>query len=229
MFGIYLTKPDRRMFNLYRIFKILKQRGFYGNNKQLEMRSMTGIITGILISVFTLSGFSQDRWSAEFRPGLNFPAEQIMDVDVSTGFGFEITAAYNVFSHFHIYAGWSWNEFRTDEELGNTYLDLEESGLTLGLQVVLPLKKSRVSYILRGGAVYNQFEFEDMEGEVYANSGYSFGWQVETGIGFNISSTWSLRPLVRYRTIMKEFEVLEEPVQADLNYYSLAIGLVKKF
>lgn len=98
-----------------------------------------------------------------------------MEVDVSTGFGFEITAAYNIFSYLHTYAGLSWNEFRTDEELGDTYLDLEEAGLTFGLQFVLPLGESRFLYLLRGGAVYNKFELEDIDGNVYANSGYGFG------------------------------------------------------
>lgn len=193
------------------------------------MRSRTGILMGVFVGLFYLSGFSQDRWSVEFRPGLNFPAEQIMEVDVSTGFGFEVTAAYNIFSHLHVYGGLSWNEFKTDEELGDTYLDLEETGLTFGLQFVLPLGESRFSYVLRGGGVYNKFQLEDIEGNGYADSGYGFGWQVETGIGFNISTTWSLRPLFRYRTVMKEFEVLENPARADLNYYSLAIGLVKRF
>lgn len=193
------------------------------------MSSMKGIVAGFILGLFSLTGFSQDRWSLEFRPGINFPAEQIMDVDVSTGFGFELTAAYNVFSHLHAYAGLSWNEFRTDEELGSTYLDLEEAGLTFGLQFILPLGESRFSYILRGGGVYTKFELEDIEGNVYADSGYGLGWQVETGIGFKISTTWSLRPLVRYRTTMKEFEVMENLTQADLNYYSIAIGLVKRF
>ncbi len=190
---------------------------------------MKGVLTGVFILIFLVSGFSQERWSVEFRPGINFPTEQIMEVDVSTGFGFEFSASYNLFSHLHFYAGVSWNEFKTDEELGDTYLDLEEAGLTFGLQFVLPLAESRFSYLLRGGALYNQLELEDIEGNKYAESGYGFGWQVETGIGFKISNTWSLRPMFRYRTTIREFEILESPARVDLNYYSVAIGLVKRF
>lgn len=186
-------------------------------------------LAGVIFILNSLNGFSQSTWSPEFRSGLNFPTEQITGVEVSTGFGFEFKLAYDLFRPLAIYAGWGWNEFRVDEELGETYLDLEEGTFTLGLQFLQPLGNSGIVYLLRGGAVYGHFEFEDIEGNVYADSGYGFGWQVETGFGFNISSTWSLRPGIRYRTTVKEIEIDNNISQVDLNYFSIGISLTKQF
>lgn len=193
------------------------------------MRLNYRILVAVLVGMMSSTSFAQDQWSLEFRPGLNFPSEQIAGVEISTGFGFELTMAFNLFSNLSAYGGWGWNEFRTDEELGEAYLDLEETGFTLGLQLDQPLGFKRISYILRGGAVYNHFELEDIKGNVYADSGYGFGWQVETGMGFNISNTWKLRPVFRYRTLIRDIQVDNIKHQVDLNYFSVGIGLTKIF
>lgn len=193
------------------------------------MRAVFKIILGALIGMMPYTSFGQNPLSLEFRPGLNFPSEQIAGVEISTGFGFELTLAVDLFSNISVYTGWGWNEFRADEELGEVYLDLEETGFSLGLQMDQPLGDSGFSFLLRGGAIYNHFELEDVEGNVFADSGYGLGWQVESGIGFNISPTWRLRPTFRYRTLIRDIEIDNVRYPVDLNYFSVGLGLTKEF
>lgn len=187
------------------------------------------IIALSLFCLFSTRGFSQSKWAAEFSPGLTFPTEDILGATVNTGFGFDIYLSYNLFPHLAIYGGWGWNEFRADEAIESIHLDLEKYGYSLGLQLLLPLGNSGWSYVLRGSAIYNQMELEDNRGEVYATSGNGFGWQVETGIDFMISTTWSLRPLAGYRTLKNSFQISNWTGEVDLNYYSIGLGLVKRF
>lgn len=187
------------------------------------------ICLAFLFCVFSFNSFSQTRWSAEFRPGLNFPTENIAGASVSTGFGFDITIAYNFIPALGAYAGWGWNEFRADEELGSTYLDLDEKGYVFGLQLLLPLGDSGLSYMLKGGGIYTQFALEDIDSTIIGKSGYGLGWQLETGIDFMISTSWSLRPGIRYRAFSREMDLEGENVIVNLNYFSIGLGLAKRF
>ena len=59
--------------------------------------------------------FAQNKWSVEFRPGINFPSEKIEESKIETGFGFELTISYNFMAHLDAYLGWGYNNFSIED------------------------------------------------------------------------------------------------------------------
>lgn len=187
------------------------------------------IFVGVFILLFCNLSVAQNQWTAEFRPGLNFPIDEIAEGDVKTGFGFEITIAFNFTESLGAYAGWGWNEFRANDALGEINLNFEETGYTFGLQLVHPTGISSLSYLLRAGAIYNHLEAEDNSGDRIANTGHNLGWQLEGGAAIDLRGGFNLRPSIRYRSLPGEFEIGTTSTNADLTYLSFGVGLAKIF
>lgn len=184
----------------------------------------------VLITTLLLYSFcsleAQNKWSAEFRPGLNFPSEEIGDSKIETGFGFEATVGYRFMEHLHAYAGWGYNTF----SLEDSEADLDETGYTFGLQFIHPLGSSEsLSYLLRAGGLYNHLEFEDGDGDLIDDSGHGLGWQVEAGVDYELGNNWSLHPTVRYRSLSRDLKFDGLTFDTDLNYLSFGLGIAKSF
>ncbi len=193
------------------------------------MKSYQIIITAVMFYLIGGISFAQERFTAELRPGLNFPIEKFAGARLNTGYGFEFTVAYQLIPFVDVYAGWGWNKFNAKEVFLPSRADVEETGYTAGIQFVHPIKNSSLSYLIRGGAVYNHLEIEDVEGEHIAGSDHGLGWQVEAGVSFVIGSNWSLRPTVRYRNLPGHIDVFNGQIDVDLSYISLGTSLVKRF
>ncbi|MFO7719060.1 MAG: outer membrane beta-barrel protein [Gillisia sp.] len=187
------------------------------------------ILLGIIFLMFCNLSVAQNQWTAEFRPGLGFPIDEIAGSDVKTGFGFELTIAYNFLESLGAYAGWGWNEFRAKNALGEANINFEETGYTFGLQFMHPTGLSSLHYLIRAGAIYNHLEAEDNSGNSIANTGRNLGWQLEGGAAIDLSGGFNLRPSVRYRSLPGEFEIGTTTTNADLNYISFGVGLSKTF
>ncbi len=187
------------------------------------------ILIIVLLPLWSAVCFGQERFSVEFRPGLNFPLEKISGEKLKTGYGFEFSIAYEVLTHVDIYAGWSWNKFSADEVFSTRRADIEETGYTAGIQYIHPIKNSSLAYIIRGGAVYNHLEIEDVEGDPVAESDHGLGWQAEAGFSFTMGGNWSIRPMLRYRTLPGHIDVFNGQMNVDLAYISLGTALVKRF
>lgn len=172
---------------------------------------------------------AQERWTAEFRPGVNFPTGNIAGIEVKTGFGFEATIAYEFIPHLEAYAGWGWNRFSGDSGFGASNLDVEETGYTFGFQFIHPIANSSLSYSLRGGVVYNHLEFEDQQGNTVVDSGHGFGWQVGGGIDWEIGNNFHLRPGIRYRALTRDLRLEIGNMEAKLYYFSIGMALAKRF
>lgn len=202
---------------------------FNGSTTGLPMEKTKPILLGIFFLMLCNLSVAQNQWTAEFRPGLDFPTNEIAGSDVKTGFGFEITIAYNFSKSLGAYAGWGWNDFRANDVLGEDRVDFEETGYTFGLQFIHPTGISSLSYLFRAGAIYNHLEAEDNSGKTIANTGHNFGWQLDGGVAIDLSSGFNLRPAIRYRSLPGEFETGTAIINADLNYISLGVGLSKTF
>lgn len=187
------------------------------------------ILLGLFFLMFCNFAVAQNQWTAEFRPGLNFPTDEIAGSDVKTGFGFEFTIAYNFSENLGAYAGWGWNEFRANDALGEVNIDFEETGYTFGLQFLYPTGISSLDYLLRAGGIYNHLEAEDNSGNKIANTDHDLGWQLEGGVSIDLSGGFNLRPSIRYRSLPGEFEIGTTTTNADLNYISIGVGLAKTF
>ncbi len=185
------------------------------------------------IAIFTLSMilmsatlFSQEKWSVELRPGINFPTSEFDTADIKTGFGFEVAVGYRFMEHLGAYAGWGYNNFK----LKDSDVDFDETGYTFGLQFIHPIASSEsLSLLLRAGAIYNHIEVEDNDGNLIDDTGHGLGWEVGAGLNYNIGANWSLRPQIGYRAFSRDLDIEGTKIDIDVNYIAVGIGIAKIF
>ena len=182
--------------------------------------------TNVLI-IFLLFNqtIAQDKWSLEFRPGINYATQNIADADLGLGFGAELTIAYSFMPHLAAYAGWSYNNFAVDQSFAGTDASFEETGYTFGLQFIHPIEETGLSYLVRAGGIYNHIEVENTEGNIISDSKHGLGWQAEAGLVIQLSDKFSLLPSVRYHLLNRDIEINNVSTSVDLNYVSVGVGL----
>ncbi len=194
------------------------------------MRTIRIVIFGLIFLLSAHSFYGQNRWSAEFRPGLNFPTEDLGDANLEIGHGFEVAVAYRFMPHLSGYAGWGWNQFKTKTSLfeqENT--NFEETGYTFGLQFIHPIDESSLSYLIRGGAIYNHIKIEDNAEDITSDTDHGFGWQISAGLEIKLDDKWSLRPELRYRSLSLDKEIGSNTIDLDLNYVAIGVGISRIF
>ncbi|WP_142786310.1 porin family protein [Changchengzhania lutea] len=99
----------------------------------------------ILVLLFSNILFAQNKWSAEFRPGIS---EDFKYSSIKTGFGFEVTVAYRFMEHLSAYAGWGYNNFGIED----SDFDLDGTGYAFGLQFIRPIgSPESLSYLFKVG------------------------------------------------------------------------------
>lgn len=189
----------------------------------------SNLLLVIAIILISFSGKAQEKWSVEFRPGLSFPTSDVGDIDSKIGFGFELTGAYSIMPHLAAYAGWGWNEFKGDHNFSGENVTFKEMGYTFGFQTIRQIGTSSFSYLARVGAVYNKIKLEDNVGNISADTGYGFGWQVALGIDYEVAHNLSLRPMFRYRSLSRDLDIANDSTELKLNYISFGIGLAWEF
>jgi Outer membrane protein beta-barrel domain len=172
---------------------------------------------------------AQDKWSLEFRPGVNYATQDIADADLELGFGTELTIAYRFMPHLAAYAGWSYNNFAVDQSFAGPDASFEETGYTFGFQFIHPIGESTLSYLVRLGGTYNHIEIENNAGDIIIDSGHGLGWQAETGLVIPLSEKFSLLPSVRYRSLNRDIEIENINTSVNLNYLSVGVGLSWSF
>lgn len=182
------------------------------------------LLTAVAVVCISQITFAQDRWSIEFRPGVNFATTELGDIDLKTGFGLEGSVAYRFMPHLAVYAGWSWNKFGSDARIDGTNLDFEETGYTYGLQFIHPIGESKINFIARVGGLANHIEVEQ-DDDIISDSDHGFGWQVEGGLAIPLGASWRLMPSVRYRSLASEIEIQTVTTSVVLNYISVGLGL----
>jgi outer membrane protein W len=186
------------------------------------------IVALTLLTVFNQSQ-AQDKWSLEFRPGVNYATQDIADANLELGFGTELTLAYRFMPHLAAYAGWSYNNFAVDQSFAGTDASFEETGYTFGFQFIHPIGESTLSYLVRLGGTYNHIEIEKNNGDIIIDSGHGLGWQAEAGLVIPLSEKFSLSPSVRYRSLNRDIEINNVSTSVDLNYLSVGVGLSWSF
>lgn len=185
------------------------------------------LIFGYLFTI-SISTVAQKRWSAEFRPGINFLTRKTPDKNLETGYGIEGTVAYGFVPNLGGYAGWLWNKFSTDQSIEGTNIDFKETGYTFGLQLIQPLS-SKINYLIRGGGIYNHIKVENDDGGTIAESDNELGWQIETGLSFSSEKRLRITPSLRYRSLSSDIEIENVLTEVNLSYLSAGIGLTWHF
>lgn len=195
------------------------------------MKNLIVIIAALLV----LSGFNQiaaqtnNRWSLEFRPGVDYATQDILDADLGLGFGAELTIAYRFMPHLAAYAGWSYNNFAVDQSFAGPDASFEETGYTFGVQFIHSIGESTLCYLLRVGGTYNHIEIENNDGDIIIDSGHGLGWQAEAGLVIPLGERFSLLPSVRYRSLNRDIKIENVNTSVDLNYLSVGVGLSWSF
>ena len=189
------------------------------------------ILTTAVLTLFVLfnQSIAQDKWSLEFRPGVDYATKDIVDADLELGFGAELTIAYRFMPHLAAYAGWSYNNFAVDQSFAGTDANFEETGYTFGFQFIHPIGETTLSYLVRLGGTYNHIEIENNDGDIIIDSGHGLGWQVEGGLVIPLSEKFSLLPSVRYRSLNRDIEIENVSTSVELNYLSVGVGLSWSF
>ncbi len=167
----------------------------------------------------------QDRMSVEFRPGASFATKDPGGANIGAGGGFEATFSFKFMPHLSVYAGWGWNAFRSDNSFAGNKTNFEETGYTYGLQFIHPLPNTKLSYMIRAGAISGHIEVENNDGDVVADSGHGLGWQAECGLAIPVGENWRLIPGIRYRDLSREIRYDATVMPFDLRYISVGMGV----
>lgn len=171
---------------------------------------------------------AQDRAAIELRGGAALPMEDLGGSDLDPGGGFGLTAALRFMPHVLAYAGWDWFRLTTDEPFAGMDLDVENTGYAFGLKFQHPLL-SDVEGWLRAGAIYNHVELENGDGDRVADSGHELGWEAGTGASIPIGRRFALTPGVRYRTFSGEVDAGTGPIDVNVSYVALEVGIAYQF
>ena len=193
------------------------------------MKKLLLTAVALTMVLFFNQSFAQDKWNLEFRPGVDYATQDILDADLGLGFGAELTIAYSFMPHLAGYAGWSYNNFAVDQSFAGPDASFEETGYTFGLQFIHPIGKSDICYLVRAGGTYNHIEIENNAGDIIIDSGHGLGWQAETGLVIPLGERFSLLPSVRYRSLNRDIEIEDVNTSVNLNYLSVGVGLSWSF
>ncbi|MBP9121282.1 MAG: outer membrane beta-barrel protein [Ignavibacterium sp.] len=193
------------------------------------MKKLLLTIAALTLIVLFNQTYAQNKWSLEFRPGVDYATTDISNADLGIGFGLEGTIAYRFMPHLAAYAGWSYNNFAVDQSFAGTDASFEETGYTFGFQFIHPIGESTLSYLVRVGGTYNHIEIENNDGDIIIDSGHGLGWQAEAGLVIPLSERFSLLPSVRYRSLNRDIKIENVSTSVDLNYLSVGVGLSWSF
>ncbi len=194
------------------------------------MKNLKNFVVATILIMLTSTILAQEKWALELRPNLNFPTDKIGDTDLKTGFGFEVAINYNFIEHVGVYAGWGWNQFKSDTSGGVEDFDFEETGYTFGLQFIHPIGTSdNLSYLVRAGGIYNHLEKENEGGDITGDSGHGLGWELGVGMQYDLGNSWLLRPQLGYRALSGDFDGEGFMIYFDFNYFAFGVGIAKGF
>jgi len=183
----------------------------------------------ILLSLNTIAQNKNHRFAVELNGGISLATNKLVDTKLSPGGGFEAVLHYRVLKHIGIYGGWGWNKLPADNSFAGNDVCFEETGYLLGLEYVHSIAKSKISYMLRAGGLYNHIETENAEGEIINDTGHGLGYQLAGGFDIPIGTSWSIAPMIKYNSLKREGNFGETVNTLDYNYISVRIGIIKKF
>lgn len=171
---------------------------------------------------------AQGRFSLDLNGGAALPTQDLGAASLKTGAGFGFTGNVRVMPHLHLYAGWDWHRFVTDEPFLAGDFDVEDTGYAFGTKFQHPLTTKLDAWV-RVGGLYNHVELEDDAGDIVADSGHELGWEAGGGFGYWISPKLAIMPGMRYRTYSADLTLGQTTVPVDLSYVTAEIGLSYRF
>lgn len=183
-------------------------------------------------AALSLNGTAQNkesRFGFELSGGPSFATSEFAE-GIRMGFGFDGTFHYRILNYTGLYGGWGANWFTTETSSSESNRDYEETGYVLGLQFRHPIKDESSSYFLRAGVLYNHIEVENDNGDILEDTGHGPGFQLAAGICFDLGSSWSIVPVMKFNYLARPLDSEEgNPVDTNFNYLTLRVGIQKMF
>lgn len=187
------------------------------------------IIIWMGLVILPLFAFGQRRFAVELRGLGDVATQELANADLRTGIGLEALLDYHLTDPLGVYAGWGWNHFTAGTSFAGDKSDFEETGYMFGLKLIYPLRESDIHPFVRLGGIYNHIEIENSRGELIADSGHGFGWQIAAGVDIDLVQSIQLRPVLKYQALDREVNINENITQTDLRYLSIGLGIAWKF
>ncbi|HOF19851.1 MAG TPA: outer membrane beta-barrel protein [Bacteroidales bacterium] len=146
-----------------------------------------------------------------------------------TGAGAEALFHYRLAKQLGIYGGWGYNVFRNDYPPAGYRCDFEETGYSIGLQYKHKIEFFNSSLFVRGGCLYKHIEIEDPSGELLFDTTHRPGWQAGCGIDIPVAEKWSIVSEARFSSLNeRKAQTNTSPIPVR-NYFSIRLGILKKF
>lgn len=189
------------------------------------------LFVSVILALATMTASSQEddkRFGFEISAGPSVATRNFAD-GLKPGFGYDGAFHLRILPHTGIYGGWGYNWFSTKTGSSLTDRDYEETGYVLGLQFKHPLDGSSTCWFVRGGAIYNHIEVENDLGEIVADSGHGFGFQLAAGVDFDLGRSWSLTPVVKYNNLSRYLDEAGEGMDVQYHYLTVRVGILKRF
>lgn len=191
------------------------------------LRRLT-IAMSVLTAVSVSSGFAQSTFSMELNGGAALPTQDLGTTKLAPGFGLGFTANVRVMPHLHLYAGWDYHRFVTDEPLVGSDYDLNDTGYAFGAKFQHPFA-DRLEGWVRAGGLFNHIELEDSEGEIVSDTGHELGWEAGAGLSVVVTPRLAIMPGTRFRTYASTLTVGQNNIDVDLSYITAELRFAFKF
>jgi hypothetical protein len=188
--------------------------------------------TATLLALLSVTLTAQDqekRGALEVNGGLSLSVNRPNDPVTNAGAGGEMLLHYRMTKHLGLYGGWGYNAFRNDYSPAGHNCDFEETGYIIGLQYKRKVEFSNTSVFVRAGYQYKHIELEDPAGELLFDTTHGPGWQVGCGIDMPMAQKWSLLAEVKFNALPEMEGHATEDLIPDRNYFSLRLGVLRKF
>lgn len=190
------------------------------------------LLAAVLLTILPASLMAQkdeQRGGFEVNGGLSASVPSPGETVNSVGAGAEALIHWRVVNYVGVYGGWGYNAFRNEFEPAGHRCDFEETGYVLGLQYKRPFDSTGAQVFIRGGLQYKHIEIEDPTGELLFDTTHGFGWQLGLGVDFPLGENWSLVPELKYSSLPENWGPATAYSIPDRNYFSVRMGILKKF
>jgi opacity protein-like surface antigen len=167
--------------------------------------------------------------SFEVRGGADIPTGDFAD-GAATGWNVGGTVHYRVAPMVGVYGGFEHTRFGVDDDGDFEGVDanITDQGFRLGARFDVPAGTlTGVSPWLEGGATFNRTSINASDGStsVSVDSDRGVGFEVGAGFAFAVAPKISITPGVRYRSHKAKFDDDDESFEADVNYFTIDLGV----
>ena len=192
------------------------------------MKPLTNVAF-LLMVVGATAPVEAQRLTLDLRPVVATPS-RLAGSDLDMGLGFGAAVAYQLQPHLHLYGGWDWLQFASEQSFLGADHDFGETGYVFGLRFEHPFgDASPMLYRVEGGGTYKHVEIENEDGDIVADSKHRLGYEFGLGLLWPVGNTWRVGPTMRYRSLEPKFDMTGATTRGTLRYMGLELSISRRF